>query len=114
MSLLWSQQSETPRGMPSTSEPIPLMDKNDQLEALEVRLLLDAINEHYGFYFRDYAYASLRRRVLATVNNEGLHSISGLQERILHSESCFDRFLLQLTVNVTSMFRDPLFYRTLR
>lgn len=84
------------------------------LEALEVRLLLDAIDEQYGFDFRGYAKASLKRRIWWRVVEEGLTSISALQERLLHDADVMDRLLVDLSINVTSMFRDPSFFRSLR
>ena len=45
---------------------------------------------------------------------EGLTTISGLQERVLHDPACMERLLLDLSVNVTAMFRDPTFYRAFR
>lgn len=85
-----------------------------QSEELELRLLLDAVYCHYGYDFRDYATASLRRRVWNVIRDEKLHSISGLQERILHDPQCLERFLLAVSVNVTSMFRDPEFFLAFR
>lgn len=86
----------------------------DDLEAIEIRLLLEGIYNYYGFDFRDYALASLRRRIWNCVRAEKLASISGLQERVLHDPACLERFLLNLSVNVTAMFRDPSFYLTFR
>src|SRR5262249_28945387 len=43
-----------------------------------------------------------------------LATISALQERVLHDPACMERFLLNLSVNVTAMFRDPAFYLTFR
>jgi chemotaxis protein methyltransferase CheR len=48
------------------------------------------------------------------VYGEGLQTLSGLQERILHEPGCLDRLLRDLSINVTEMFRDPGFYRALR
>lgn len=81
-----------------------------QVEALEIKLLLEALFQHYGFDFRDYAPSSLRRRIWKSIREENLQTISGLQEKILHDPECLDRFLLGLSVHVTSMFRDPSFY----
>ena len=85
-----------------------------ELEKVEIELLLEAIYRHYGFDFRAYAYASLRRRLWKRVLGEGLHTISGLQERVLHDPTAMDRLLLTLSVSVTSMFRDPAFYKSFR
>jgi len=84
------------------------------LEELEVRLLLEAIYERYGYDFRHYALASIKRRIRHHVREEGLPSISRLQERVLHDPSAGKRFLGVLTVPVTSMFRDPQFFAAFR
>ncbi|MEO5930872.1 MAG: protein-glutamate O-methyltransferase CheR [Candidatus Kapaibacterium sp.] len=86
----------------------------DELERLEIQLLLEAIYRRYGFDFREYAYSSLRRRVWKAVHSENLLSVSALQEKVLHEPACWRRVLPGLSVNVTSMFRDPGFYRALR
>lgn len=84
------------------------------LEELEIELLLTAIARRYGYDFRNYAPASLRRRVAAAVEREDVRSISALQARILHDPACMERFIETISVHVTSMFRDPSFYRALR
>lgn len=84
------------------------------LEQIEVALLVEAIYRRWGYDFRDYAPASLRRRIQRIVELEGLASISALQERLLRESSCMQRFIDQILVSVTSMFRDPGFYRTFR
>lgn len=88
--------------------------KEDELERLEISLLVDGVYQHYGCDFRNYAYASLRRRVWNVVRSERLGTVTGLLERILHDSACMERFLAQLTVNVTAMFRDPTFYVAFR
>jgi len=85
-----------------------------QLEEIEIHLLLEGLYRHYGFDFRDYAPASLRRRVSNIVRSEDLESISGLQEKVLHDRSYLERFLLALSVNVSAMFRDPGFFLAFR
>lgn len=86
----------------------------DELERVEVDLLLEGIFRRYGFDFREYAPASLKRRLWRRIHAEGLRSVSGLQERVLHDPACMERLLLDLSINVTSMFRDPTFYVALR
>lgn len=83
-------------------------------EALEIRLLLEGIFSLYGFDFRDYALASMQRRIGRAVTEEGVGTISGLQERVLHDPVVMERLLVTLTVHVTSMFRDPEFYLAFR
>jgi chemotaxis protein methyltransferase CheR len=85
-----------------------------ELEDIEVDLLLEGIFRQYGFDFRQYARASLKRRISRRAGLEGARTLSGLQERILHDPACMERLLLDLSINVTAMFRDPTFYRAFR
>jgi len=84
------------------------------LERVEVDLLLEGIYRHYGFDFRGYAYASLRRRIWKRAYAEGLPSVSALQAAVLHDVAVLDRLLDDLSVNVTAMFRDPSFWAAFR
>ncbi len=84
------------------------------VEDIEVGLLLEGVYRQYGYDFRDYALSSVRRRVRHLVREEGLTTVSGLQEKVLHDPRALQRFVVTLSVNVTSMFRDPSFYRALR
>jgi chemotaxis protein methyltransferase CheR len=86
----------------------------EPLEDLEIRLLLEALWCSYGYDFRDYALSSIRRRVRFFMQEEGLSSISSVQDRVLHDTLALQRFLRSLSVNVTAMFRDPRFYLALR
>jgi chemotaxis protein methyltransferase CheR len=86
----------------------------EDLEELEVELLLEAVFRRYGFDFRGYAPASLKRRLWRRVRAEGLPGIAALQERLLRDELCMERLLLDLSINVTAMFRDPSFYVAFR
>lgn len=93
--------------MPSTPERL-------DRESLELELLLEAVFRQYGFDFREYATPSLKRRVWRRVEREGAKTIAGLIERVLHDPDVMERLLLDLSINVTAMFRDPSFYVALR
>jgi chemotaxis protein methyltransferase CheR len=84
------------------------------LEKIELDCLLEAVYKRYGFDFREYAPASLRRRVSRRLQLEGLPTISALQDRLLRDPDVMERLLLDLSINVTAMFRDPSFYAALR
>lgn len=85
-----------------------------QLEAIELQLLLEGVFLHYGYDFRHYALASIRRRVWDRVRAEGLSTISGFQDRVLHDQECMERLLYALSVHMTAMFRDPEFFVAFR
>lgn len=92
--------------LPARAQPDP--------EALELRLLLDSIYEKYGIDFRHYAYSSLKRRVMRRVLEEETGTISRLREKVLEDPAAMDRLQLELTIHVTSMFRDPGFFLAFR
>jgi chemotaxis protein methyltransferase CheR len=94
--------------------PLTATDDDRELERLELELLLEAIHRRYGYDFRGYAHASLRRRLWRRADLEGLRSLSGLQERVLHDPETMQRLLADLSINVTAMFRDPSFHAALR
>jgi chemotaxis protein methyltransferase CheR len=92
----------------------PPLSYNPELERIEIELLLEGVFRHYGFDFRSYAYASIRRRLWKRTEAEGLSSISELQALVLHDSAAMERLLLDLSVSVTAMFRDPGFYQVFR
>ena len=85
-----------------------------ELERIEIELLLEGIFRHYGFDFRAYAYASIRRRLWKRIEDEDLSSVSQLQALVLHDEAAMERLVLDLSISVTAMFRDPDFYKVFR
>jgi chemotaxis protein methyltransferase CheR len=86
----------------------------EDVDEIELALLLEGVYRRYGFDFREYAPASLRRRVWRRVHAEGLTTLSALQDKLLHDPASMERLLLDLSINVTAMFRDPTFYAAFR
>jgi chemotaxis protein methyltransferase CheR len=84
------------------------------LEKLEIELLLEGVYRHYGYDFRSYAYASLRRRLWKRIEAEALPTVTALHDRVLHDRGVMEGLLMDLSINVTAMFRDPSFYRAFR
>ncbi len=85
--------------------------KNEQIE---ISLLLEAIYLKYGYDFRDYAGAHTRRRLEHRRVIGDIASFSEMQHRLLYDESFFSELLLDLSINVTEMFRDPWVYSKIR
>jgi chemotaxis protein methyltransferase CheR len=98
----------------NTSVAKPLKNDKESLENIELDLLCEGIYRHYGFDFRNYARSSLGRRTKNLMELEGVKSISALQDLVLHNSAVMERFLLNLSINVTSMFRDPNMYAAFR
>jgi len=81
---------------------------------IELQLLLQAIYQKYGYDFRNYSKASIKRRIQYRLNKDGISNISTMQHKVLYDVSFFEKLLLDLSINVTEMFRDPNFYLALR
>ncbi len=92
------------------------MDEKEgaNLENIELELLLQAIYLQYGYDFRDYSRAHVKRRVKHRMVQEKLKNISELQNKILHDPVALDRMVRDLSINVTEMFRNPDFYKSVR
>ena len=102
-----------PRGRAETLPDAP-ETYNKELERVEIELLLEGIFRQYGFDFRSYAYSSLKRRLWKRIHGEGLRTVSALQDRVLHDAGMMEKLLLDLSINVTAMYRDPSFYLAFR
>lgn len=85
-----------------------------ETEEIEMQLLLEGIYRKYQHDFRSYSPASLKRRLLLARDHFGCESFSQLQHRALHEPETLSRMLPFLTVQVSDMFRDPLYFRALR
>jgi chemotaxis protein methyltransferase CheR len=85
-----------------------------EIEEIERNLLLEAIFLRYGYDFRNYSQASISRRIRQFVAKNGTGTISELLPRIIREPLFFQKLLLDFSITVTEMFRDPSFYRALR
>jgi chemotaxis protein methyltransferase CheR len=89
------------------------MDQQDTF-SIEVELLLEGIYRKYGYDFRGYSQAHVRRRIRNRMLLSGLTDLSQLQKSVLNDDVFASQFLQDLSITVTEMFRDPGFYRSLR
>ncbi|GAU86426.1 protein-glutamate O-methyltransferase CheR [Bosea sp. BIWAKO-01] len=87
---------------------------SEAIEAIEIRLLLEALYARYHYDFRNYAMASIKRRLKQARDQLGFASFSALQESLLHDAAVLPRLLGYLTVQVSEMFRDPSYFRAIR
>jgi chemotaxis protein methyltransferase CheR len=80
----------------------------------DLSALLDAIYRVYHHDFRSYAESSLRRRVETSLVHLRCETIDDLRDRVVRDPAAFGELLRFLTVQVSDMFRDPVYYRALR
>lgn len=96
------------------NDEVEITDDDVSIEDIEISLLLEAIFQRYGYDFRSYSKASIRRRIMHRMSISRLESISEMTQKVLHEREFFVSLLNDLTVNVTEMYRDPLFYKAFR
>jgi len=80
----------------------------------EVDVLLNDLYETHGYDFNDYSRASLKRRINRLFILDKYPSFAEFRYKVKFDTSYLKRFVEEITVNVTEMFRDPAFYKTLR
>lgn len=90
------------------------LSRREDVDEIELDLLLEALWRRYRYDFRNYARATLRRRLERAQEKLGCASLSALQHRLLHEPGIFRDVLGFLTIQVSEMFRDPAYFRTLR
>ncbi len=100
-------------GYQNNHEVVRVIDKKHQ-EKIDIQLLLTGIAEHYGYDFRDYASASLKRRLQQNLISSKCKNYVELLKLVLRDKRAFQYLLRDLSVTVTDMFRDPEIYRSIR
>ncbi len=80
----------------------------------DMEILLGNIVSWYGYDFTSYSRASLKRRIDSFFVKGRHTSFAEMQQRLMKDPAYFMYFVEEVTVNVTEMFRDANFYKTLR
>lgn len=80
----------------------------------ELDVLITEIYESHGYDFGGYSRASFKRRIERIFKLDGFKHFHDFLSKIRNDEDYMRRLVEEVTVNVTEMFRDPLFYKVLR
>jgi chemotaxis protein methyltransferase CheR len=88
--------------------------KDTEINDIAIDLFIDALHRRHGYDFRNYARASLKRRVKDLAVSLGFSHVSELIPRLLHDPEFVDKVVPKLSVPVTDMFRDPAVFLALR
>lgn len=84
------------------------------LKEEDIELLQNDILDKYGYDFTGYSKASFRRRMQRLFSMDKITSLAELRYRIKTDADYFTHVVEEISVNVTEMFRDAQFYKTLR
>lgn len=86
----------------------------ENIHPTQIAEMLEQIYKKYGYDFRDYSGAHLKRRITNRMALSGIQTIETFRNRIM-SEPAFAALCLKdFSIKVTEMFRDPSFYHALR
>ncbi|MDD5216401.1 MAG: hypothetical protein PHQ03_12825 [Methylococcales bacterium] len=88
--------------------------KNHRIEDVEVNLLLQALNERYGYDFTGYARASLKRRLRELMVYFELEHLTQLIPTLLYNEAVAQTVINSISVPTSEFFRDPFVWAYLR
>ena len=88
--------------------------RNKNSSKFEISSLLKAIYLKYGYDFRQYSEAHIRRRIMNRMAMSGLEDVSQIQSMVLKDKTFASQLLLDLSITVTEMFRDSGFYKSIR
>jgi len=88
--------------------------ESGKIDQVDLELILTDLVEIYGYDFTRYSRASLQRRLDRVYLMDRFPSFAEFRYRVRNDPSYVKHFIEELTVNVTSMLRDPTFYKTIR
>ena len=80
----------------------------------ELKSLTDAIQQRHGIDFSCYEPKSLKRRVVRALHIFKLNAVHELWIKILKDREFIYPFMDEISVGLTSMFRDPVLWKKLR
>ncbi|MES2933697.1 MAG: CheR family methyltransferase [Pseudomonadota bacterium] len=82
------------------------MTQTPDLHEIELSLFLEGFYQYFGEDFRGYERAPLRQKIQEWMTAEAIHTISGLQERVLHDATAARAFSQTLMAPATGLFQN--------
>ena len=79
-----------------------------------LRRITNTVYQVSGYDFRDYSPSSLSRRTVITMNAVQAENVDDFIDSLVNDKQVLVQFLSNLSINVTSMFRDPDVYLYLK
>jgi|SRR5579872_1263820 len=100
--------------IPEFIAPPVLSTRSDELSTIELSLLLEAVVQWSGFDFRQYAAATLKRRVAERMRAENIETISALQDRVLHDDEALRQLIYAMSVSSNRLFHPAEYFGVVR
>jgi len=94
--------------------PFEFMSPALEVTEEEMNSLTQSILTRYGIDFTCYEPKSLRRRIIRVMNLLNIPSVHDLWVQFLRDTKFIQIFMNEISVGMTSMFRDPLLWKSLK
>jgi chemotaxis protein methyltransferase CheR len=91
-----------------------MMTESVQVSDEEIASLTQSILTRYGIDFTCYEPKSLKRRIIRVLNLFELTSAHDLWVKFLRDPTFIKTFMNEISVGMTSMFRDPILWKNLK
>lgn len=88
--------------------------KKQELSNEELKSLTDAIHQRHGIDFSCYEPKSLKRRIIRAIHIFNMNGVHDLWIRILKDRDFIYAFMDEISVGLTSMFRDPVLWKRMK
>jgi len=85
-----------------------------KIGAIELDELVILINDYSGYDFSDYSMPSLHRRFQRYIDLNKISDFKQLLQDLMNDSAMINNLIEEITVNVTEIFRDPLFFAAIR
>src|SRR5665648_13982 len=106
--------------IPNSQIKTPIQIRREKVQDLinfsenKLRDFLTGIHKIYGYDFSNYQFENIKRIVSQIMVKEAILDFDKYKKRVLLEHEIFQRLFLSLSVNVTSFYRDPDYFKVLR
>ncbi len=93
-----------------------MAESNDEIELsiADIRKLIEVIKNTYNYDFGNYALTAFKRRISKFLLNNNMYRIDELISKLSKDKSVYAKFLIDIRIEITELFRDPSFWRHFR
>ena len=81
---------------------------------VDLQDFLEDIYQHYGYDYRHYNKKHILRRIKYSINKLGIKDFTEFRKIVLDKIEIFKDLFLDISVNITTLFRNPLTYKALK
>lgn len=90
------------------------MQEELDISISDIRKLTDAVAKAYGYNLSNMALTSLKHRISRYLQTNSIDNIDILINKLQKDKTNYQRFIKDIEVDVTELFRDPSLWRYLR